>query len=390
MSPSRRAFLRALGAGSLCLAGDTVPVLAAAAAQHAPGVTPIRLHSNENSHGPGAAALTAIQRSLTESNRYAFEALGRLQSAVAGHVRVSPRDVVTACGSSDLLDAAVSAFTSPGRGLVTVSPTFEAPGERAAAAGAPVVSVPVDAAGRLDLDGMLAHADGAGLIYLCNPNNPTSTVHTASDVRAFVERVGARAPDAIVLVDEAYHEYVDHPGYASAVPLAVASPSVVVTRTFSKIHGMAGLRVGYAVGHPATLGRMRPWLSTFGLSSPAIQAATASMADTAHVAAQRALNRDARRFTVEALARAGCSAFASDANFVMVDVGRDCRQFAAACAGRGIRIARAFPPLLQHARITIGTMDEMRKATAVFAEVLDAPTSARWLPTGEQDRDGAC
>jgi histidinol-phosphate aminotransferase len=136
--------------------------------------------------------------------------------------------------------------------------------------------VPVDARGRLDLDGLLARCSGAGLVYVCNPNNPTSTALPASDVRLFVERAQERSPGTIVLIDEAYHEYAELPEHATAIPLATALPTVVVVRTFSKLYGMAGLRVGYAVGQPATLARMQPWLSTLGMSVPAAEAAMAS------------------------------------------------------------------------------------------------------------------
>jgi histidinol-phosphate aminotransferase len=392
MPSTRRAFLRALGTTSLALGGPAAALGGSMAMRASPASAPaaapsvIRLGSNENSHGPAASALSALQQSLREWNRYPYEAYGRLLPAIARHARTSTTEVVTASGSSELLDAAVSAFTSPERGLVTVSPTFERPARRAAATGAPVVAVPVDRRGRLDLDGLLARCAGAGLIYVCNPNNPTATALPAADVRLFVERVQQRTPGTTVLIDEAYHEYVELPAHTTAIPLATARPTVVVVRTFSKLYGMAGLRVGYAVGQPATLARMQPWLSTLGMSVPAAEAAMASMADTAHVEAQRAANRETRRFTVEAFARLGCEAFASDANFVMVHVGRDCLGFANACASQGVRIARPFPPLLQHARITIGTMDEMRRAMAVFERVLAAPPAEaahlRWREDG--------
>ena len=169
-----------------------------------------------------------------------------------------------------------------------------------------------------------------------------------------------------------------------------ASSSHVRSRRF---YGLAGLRVGCAVGQPATLARLRPWLGDLTMSVLTAAAARASLADAAHVERQRVLNREARAFTLGALARAGCTAYDSDANFVMADVGRDCRLFAAACAARGVRIARAFPPLAHHARITIGTLDEMRRATAVFAEVLATPpaVTARWpRPHWHEDAARGC
>ncbi len=387
MSSSRRSFLSVIGAGGFALAGVGCAARRGDAvrpgAPHPPtqyGAGIIRIGGNENPYGPGASALIAVRDSLPEANRYAFRAVADTSAAISAHLGVPPAHVALGCGSSEILDAAVSAFTSRDSGLLTASPTFELPADRARETGAPVEEVRVDAHGRLDLDAMLDRAAGSGLVYLCNPNNPTSTAHAAGDVQAFIERIHARSPQATVLVDEAYHEYVETPGHATAIPLATADPRVLVARTFSKIHGMAGMRVGYAVGQPATLRRLRPWLGGLTMNVLAAAAARASVADVAHIDAQRALNREAKAFTLAALARAGCSAYTSDANFVMVDVGRDCRSFAHACASRQVRIARPFPPLDHHARITVGTLDEMRQAAVVFAEVLSAPpeATARW------------
>ena len=387
MSPSRRSFLGALGAGGLALAGGSCAARGTRGVSQGTAVRPprqldsvIRIGSNENPYGPGASALSAIGEALPEANRYAFGALGDTVDAIAAHLGVARDHVALGCGSSEVLDAAVSAFTSRESGLVTASPTFELPAERARAAGAPVVEVRVDAHGRLDLDGMLDRVTGSGLVYLCNPNNPTSTSHAAADVQAFIERVRNRSPRTTVLVDEAYHDYVESPAYATAIPLATADPGVIVTRTFSKIHGMAGLRIGYTVGQPATVRRLRPWLGGMTMSVLSAAAARASLADGAHIARQRVLNAEAKAFTLAALARSGCTAYASDANFVMVDVGRDSRAFGSACAARQVRIGRPFPPLDHHARIGLGTIDEMRRATAVFSEILAAPpdVTARW------------
>lgn len=385
MTPSRRSFLRAIGAGGLalssgaCATREARPILASEAPSTRHGAA-IRIGSNENPYGPGASALSAIQEALPEANRYAFQGIADTVDAIAAHLGVPRTHVALGCGSSEILEAAVSAFTSRDAGLVTASPTFELPADRAHGRGAPVVEVRVGADGRLDLAAMLDAAPRSGLVYVCNPNNPTSTVHAAADVAAFIAGVHERSPEATVLVDEAYHDYVDMPAYATAIPLATADPRVMVARTFSKIHGMAGLRVGYAVGQPSTLQRLRPWLGGMTMSVLASAAARASLADGAHIDRQRSLNREVKAFTLAALARAGCTAYASEANFVMVDVGRDCRSFAAACASRDVRVGRPFPPLDRYARITLGTMDEMMRATTVFAEILAVrpDVTARW------------
>jgi histidinol-phosphate aminotransferase len=340
----------------------------------------IRIGSNENGSGPGPAALEAIRSGVSESNRYPFATIGELVSSIATSLRIDSSQVLLGSGSGELLDASVTAFTASDRGVLTAAPSFEMPAMRAQALDRPVVAVPVDPAGRLDLDAMMARSSMAGLVYVCNPNNPTSTVHTGADVEAFVAGIRKRAPDAVVLVDEAYHEYVELAGYHSLVPLAITDPHVIVTRTFSKIHGIAGLRVGYAVGVPQTLARLRRWVDALNMNTIGVAAAHASLGDSTHVAEQKQVNHDTRTRLLEALAQAGHRAFESNANFVMVHVGRDPRSFAAACLAKGVQVARPFPPLMEHARITIGTPGEMERATRVFLDVLAQPAGA--APSG--------
>jgi histidinol-phosphate aminotransferase len=309
-----------------------------------------------------------------EANRYPFRTVGELADAIASKQGVPSGQVLLGSGSSELLNATVQAFTSPARGVVSAAPTFEMPLDRARELGHPGKSVPVDASGRLDLDAMLEACVGAGLVYVCNPNNPTATVHSGPDIESFLDAVHKKSPDAVVLVDEAYHEFVANPAYRSVLSRAANDPALVVTRTFSKIHGMAGLRVGYAVGTPATLSRLRAWVDPINMNVIGLSAALASLGDTSYIESQRATNAESRDRLRAALAAAGYDSFDSDANFLMVRTRRDPRSFAAACMARGVQVARPFPPLLEYARITIGTPVEMERATRVFLDVLsEAP-----------------
>ncbi|HLG05885.1 MAG TPA: aminotransferase class I/II-fold pyridoxal phosphate-dependent enzyme, partial [Gemmatimonadales bacterium] len=257
MPISRRSFIASLGAGSAGMA--SFPLVAgrgreALMAQGtdarradrllaaAPGV--IRIDSNENPNGPGDRVLAEIRKHLDESNRYPVRSEDDLRDAIAAVHGIRPEQVILGTGSGELLRAAVSAFTSRERGLVSPEPTFELPANWARFIGAPVVAPRVDREMRFDLDAMAAQGRGAGLAYLCNPNNPTATVHSRGDVGSYVELVNRNSPETTVLIDEAYFEYVDAPDYATAVPAALANPRVVVTRTFSKVFGMAGLRIG--------------------------------------------------------------------------------------------------------------------------------------------------
>ena len=374
---SRRAFVQSLGVGAAgVLSGTFIGGRGREAAEAAgvdwlpsqqPGL--VRLASNENPNGPCRAAIDAIRAALVESNRYPFGPAAALQDAVAAHAGVPTSHVMLGCGSGDILRIATRAATGPGRALVTAAPTFESPEGHAAAAGAEVRALPVTADLKLDLDAMLAAAPGAGLFFICNPNNPTGTLHSGDAIEAFVTRARRAAPDAIILIDEAYHEYVEDPSYRSAVEL-IAEPNVLVSRTFSKVYGMAGLRVGYALAHPETLARLRGERLGNSVNVLGAAAAVAALNDPGVIAAERRLNREARDFTSAAFARLGYSSVPSHANFVMVDIKGDARAFAQGCRTHGVAVGRPFPPLVRHTRVSIGTMDEMTRAVAVFERVL--------------------
>jgi len=330
----------------------------------------IRLDSNENPNGPGKVALDAIRAMFSEAPRYPDAQTGELTDAVARHFRAAPENVLVGCGSGEILRMASYAFTSPDRALLTAAPSFEDPVRHSEMMRAPIRAIPVDNNLRLDLGRMLDQSSGAGLVFFCNPNNPTATVHGASAVRDFIAEVNRRAPDAVVMVDEAYHEYVEDPSYSTAVPLALENPRVIVVRTFSKVFGMAGLRAGYAIGRPETLRQMARHRLPNAVNVLASAAGTATIADTAHLEKERQLNREAREFTRKSLENMGFKSSDSNANFLMVAIGRDSKAFKDACAKHGILVGRPFPPLTTHARISIGTMDEMKKATDVFRQVL--------------------
>jgi histidinol-phosphate aminotransferase len=334
----------------------------------APGA--LRLDSNENPNGPGKAALEAIRAMFDESPRYPDAATANLTQTIAGNFKLTVDEVLVGCGSGEILRMASYAFTSPERALVTGAPSFEDPVRHSEMMRAPIRAVAVDAALRLDLGRMLDESRGAGLVFLCNPNNPTGTVHGAAAVRDFITEVNRRSPDTIVLVDEAYHEYVDDPAYATAIPIALTNPKVVVVRTFSKVYGMAGLRAGYAIGMPDTLNAMRRHRLPNNINVLAAAAAMATLPDTSHVRREAQLNREAREFARRTLASMGFPSPESNANFIMVPIGRDSKAFREACAKHAVLVGRPFPPLTTHARISIGTMDEMRRAMDVFRQVL--------------------
>lgn len=335
----------------------------------------VRIDSNENPNGPGAHALAAITQHLNDSNRYPVKGEDDLKQTLANVHGLKAENFILGCGSGELLRAAVYAFTSPTHALVAPEPTFEAPANFAKFLGRPVNAPKVDARLSLDLDAMTDAARGAGLVYFCNPNNPTSTVHGKSDVESYVERVMRASPETMILIDEAYHEYVADPAYHTSIPLALANPRVVVTRTFSKVFGMAGLRAGYAVGQRDTLKKMTPWLLGSNVNQLALVGAMTTVGDTAHVADEVHRNRQARAFTRQFFEKAGYTVHASEANFMMVDIRRDAKAFKLECVKHNVAIGRSFPSLPTYARVSVGTMPEMTKAVAVFRAVLATQVS---------------
>lgn len=392
MSLSRRRFLRAAGWGGAAVSGALVSargreavsgllaVRASAASlvqSSSAAASAIRLDSNENPIGPPAEALEAIRRSLSMSNRYPVGELDDLAAAIAALNRVAPAQVVTGCGSGEILRTAVQVFCTPAAHLVTALPTFEAAAVQAALQKTPVRAIPVDPRTlQFDLDAMAAAARGAGLVYLCNPNNPTGTIHGAREVRELVTRVVAASP-AVVLIDEAYYDYVEDPSYASAIPLALESANVIVLRTFSKMYGMAGLRCGYAVARPETLDRLRPHLLESGINQLVAAAAIAAVAPGRHVEQERARNREARAYGQHVFESLGFETTPSHANFFMADIRRDAGAFERACAAQGLLVGRPFPPLGTHTRVSVGTLDEMRRAETVIRLVVGGGPTPR-------------
>ena len=379
---SRRDFVRTLGRGSAgvltgafivsrgreALTGEEPAVIQ--------GVLPptdinlIRLDSNENPLGPGKAVLDAVRAAFGESGRYPDNPSVALTAALMKLHGVADTNIVLGSGSGEILRMSVHAFTSPARPLVQGQPTFEDPSRYADVIGTPVVAVPVDRDLKLDLPAMAGRSAGAGLVFLCNPNNPTATVHSSAAVADFIASVLRVSPETTILVDEAYHHYIEDPSYGTAIPLALENPRVVVCRTFSKAYGMAGLRIGYAVGHAETIKVLRRHKLSNNVNVLGATAAMSALGQPGFVERERTRNREVRELTCRAFDHMGFKAGVSETNFIMVDIRRDVKAFQAACRARGVAVGRPFPPLTTHARISLGSADEMRKAITVIRSVL--------------------
>jgi histidinol-phosphate aminotransferase len=335
----------------------------------------IVLASNENPLGPGTTVLTAVLAAFGEGGRAPgrYSASAReLVAAIAQKQGVKPENIVLGCGSTQILRSATHLFTAKDKPLVGTIPTYEECAGYCELMGHPVRAVALDASFKIDLEKLADASKGAGLVFYCNPNNPTATYVGARATREFLARITRESPGTTILIDEAYFDYVTDRDHETHIPLAVENPQVIVARTFSKAYGMAGLRMGYAVGHPETIKKMAEWDGGTGTGSLNVLAMHAGLAAIGQdISAERARNQEVRDFTMKWFADRGMKPADSQANFMFVNIGRPVRPFREACRARGVLVARDFPPFEgSHCRISFGTMEEMQKAVAVFGEVL--------------------
>jgi histidinol-phosphate aminotransferase len=370
-SVSRRHFALSLGAtlGAAVArpSGAAVPEQAAVAA-------PVDLSSNENPYGPCPAALEAMTRSQAVACRYPDEPERATTEAIARSHGVSPERVVLGAGSSEVLRLCDATFLGPGRTVVAAEPTFEAVLHYAKVTTAEPVTVPLTADFRHDLPAMARACDAhTGLVYVCNPNNPTGTIVTGEELLAFVQKVPATAA---VVVDEAYHHFVEAPAYRSAMELVDRFPNLVVARTFSKIYGLAGMRLGYGITSKANAEALRAHAAWSNVNTAVLAAAQASLADDGLVARQREKLNGTRRWLVAELARDGRRTIPSETNFLMIDVGADVELLIEALAARGVRVGRRFAAMPTWLRVTIGTPGETRAFLEAFRVVAPARPAA--------------
>jgi histidinol-phosphate aminotransferase len=366
ISISRRKFAHLLGAGAA--AAFVRPTFSSAKLSEHIGATGgvVRLSANENPYGPSPKALKAMTDSFDLACRYPDEHNNVLIDRLARLNGVNHDQILLGDGSSEILKLCAETFTSKERGnLVVADPTFEAILEQAKINGAEVVKMPLTPTFAHDLPKMLTAAKG-GLIYVCNPNNPTASITPKDQMRDFVTNTPR---ETMILVDEAYFHYADSPDYESVVPLVKDNPNLIVARTFSKVYGMAGLRCGYCVAQKETLERMRPYQMWDSVNIMALVAASASLNDPDQVSNGQRLNTEAKMFVISELARAGYKTIPSQANFIMVDCRRPVAPLINAMKEQNVHVGRLFPALPNHMRVTIGKKPEMETFVSAFKQV---------------------
>jgi histidinol-phosphate aminotransferase len=370
---NRRQFAQSLG----LLAGSTLVLpefltTKASVPQHAPRSTDgaIQIDSNENPYGPSPRAREAITNSENIACRYPDVTESRMFEAIAKYHSVSTDQVALGCGSTEILRMADTAFLGPNKSVIVAEPTYEAVLGFAQVMHANPVKVPQTKEHLHDLDAMAAAAnESTGLIYICNPNNPTGTIVSKASIGKFMDR----APKtAMVLVDEAYFHFVEDPSYGSVIDWVGHYPNLIVARTFSKIYGMAGMRLGYAISTKENIRAMRQsklWSST---NAAVMSAAITSLADPEHVADQRQKINGTKKWLYSELAKEGREYVPSHANFTLINVGGDVSPVIKAFSDHNILVGRKFPSMANYLRVSMGTPEEMQKFMSALREIVPA------------------
>lgn len=370
---SRRHFGRVL---SLLTAGAAMPFYNEGSMAHAQlsriagGLPPgaVKINSNENPAGPSAAALEALIKVAKDGGRYQYEETYSMLEDAATAEGLTSDNIIPYAGSSLGLHHGVMAFVSPQRGLVTVDPGYEAAARAAEAVGAPVTRVPLlQGSFAHDIKAMAAAANktNAGLIYVCNPNNPTGTVTPRKEVEWLLKNKPA---GSIVLLDEAYLHFTDEPFGSD---LIAKGEDVMVLRTFSKIYGMAGLRAGFAMAKPEILAKMKIW-SSGAMPVTGMAAAHASILDKELIPTRKKATAAIRNDVMSFLDKMGYEYTPSVSNKLMIDVRMPVRDFISAMAAENIFVGRPWPAWPTWNRVSMGTEEEMGKFKVAFEKVMQS------------------
>ncbi len=385
---SRRSFFRLAG-GASALAG--LPILTEAhlamaqLPKFADSSKGIHIDANENPMGPSEAARQAMVDIIPRGGRYLFDREDDLAETFAKIEGLDPDTVMPYPGSSEPLHLTVLAFTGKSKPLVIADPGYEAPVWAAQVSGAPVIKVPLadpKGAATHDIKAMVAAASNAGVIYICNPNNPTGT----STPREQIEYAVANAPKGtILLIDEAYIHLSDAP---STLDFVKQGKDVIVLRTFSKLYGMAGIRMGLAIARPDLLKKVGSLAGLNPLPITAVAAAKVSLLDKQLVPVRKKLIGEIRRETLDWLKSQGYQFTPSETNCFMLDVRRPGKEVIAAMAAKEMYIGRSWPAWPTHVRITVGTRDEMLAFRKALTEVMSSSTAGVVSPPMLRRRAG--
>ncbi len=335
-----------------------------------------KLANNENPYGPPESVVKAMTHAMKYSNRYGYPD-GGLGEELAKHHGVKPENILLAAGSGEILDVCGTTFLQDDRVLVGADPSYNIFYSHATSLKADIIKVPLLPDFRQDIPGMIhatrTNARDVGLVYLCNPNNPTGRLVTKDEVKQLLDAIPEDVP---VLIDEAYHHFVDDPSYATSVPYVNEGRQVIVARTFSKIAALAGMRLGYAIAPKLLVQRMRPY-TVASINAPVRYGGLAALRDTQSQAWVKKVTIELRQKTMKDLAALGYETIPSDANFFMVNLKRPVVPAIDEFKKKGVLVGRPFPPLNEHLRVSIGTADEMSRFMVAFRDIMTQKTAVK-------------
>lgn len=370
---SRRSFFRFAAGASAVAAG--LPFITEAHLAQAQrgrrmgdGEKGVHIDSNENPLGPCDSAREAAHKKVEDGGRYHFDMEYDLAELFAKQEGLDPSYVRVYAGSSEPLAYTVLAFTSPSRPLIVADPGYEAAGMAAKRTGAHTIPVPLaDPKGLAihDIKAMMAAAANPGVVYICNPNNPSGTCTPRADLE---QGVAATKGDTVLLIDEAYVHFCDAP---RSLDFVKEGRNVIVLRTFSKLYGMAGMRMGFAVGRPELLNKLDYFGRNF-LPTTAVAAAMASLKEPGLMDNRKRINAATRTETLAWCRQQGYAVTPSESNCFMVDTRRDGKKVQYAMAEKNVYVGRIWPSWPTQVRITVGTPDEMQTFRTAFSEVMSS------------------
>lgn len=330
----------------------------------------VKLCYNENPYGPPESVLQAMIRALKYANRYGYPD-GNIVEKIAEAHGATAENVLLGAGSTEILQMTAEAFLQDRKQVIGAEPTFQSVFEFATGQRARSIRLPLTTDFRQDIPAMIKaakeSAGDVGFIYLCNPNNPTGVTVPKEEIKQLLDEIPENIP---VLIDEAYHHFVDDPAYATSVPLALAGRLVIVTRTFSKIAALAGMRLGYAIAPAKLAARMRPFTGAMTTNVLAKHAGVAALADTAAMEKVRGDILRQRKQTIADLTALGFRVIPSQGNFFMVDIRQNVMPVIQAFRKRNILVGRPFPPMLEFLRVSVGTGGDMNRFLKAFREIV--------------------
>jgi histidinol-phosphate aminotransferase len=337
-------------------------------ALNAPIVLKARLFANENPFGPSDKAKKAIMDALPTSYQYPFMYMKDLSQKIADHEGISPENIMLASGSSPLLMASALAFSKPNGNIITGDPSYEDLPTKATKMGEKWIKIPLTSEYKLDLDAMEKAVDeNTGLVYVCNPNNPTGTVLDAQKLKDFCARVSKKTT---VFIDEAYIDYLEDPAAMTMISTIKTGQNIIVARTFSKLYGFAGLRVGYCVSQPETLKKLSLYTeASMSISATSLQAAIAGYQDKEFLQEALKKTNTSKNYLYDVLTKEGYTYVPSNTNFVIFPIKMEGKQFTDEMMKRGVGVRFWKFNNKEWCRISIGRMDEMEAFAAAFKEL---------------------